>query len=83
MEVPGQVTGMGSLFGIHLTDRPVRCYRDAAAVDPELRRRVFLGLLNEGVLLASQLVGCVTAPMGPAEVDVLVGALRRVLGRVF
>ena len=82
MEVPGQVTGMGSLFGIHLTARPVRRYRDVAAVDPELRRRVFLGLLNEGVLLASQLVGCVTAPMGPEEADSLVEALRRVLGRV-
>ena len=82
MEVPGQVTGMGSLFGIHLTDEPVRCYRDAASVDPELRRRIFLGLLNEGVLMAAQLVGCVTAPMGLTEVDSLVGALRRVLGRV-
>ena len=81
LEAPGQVTGMGSLFGIHFTERPVRSYREVATVDPGVRHRVFLGLLNEGVLMATQLVGSVTAPMGPDEVDQLVGALRRVLER--
>ena len=83
LEVPAQVTGMGSLFGLHFTDRPVSGYRDVAAVDRATRHRVFLGMLNEGVLLASQLIGCVTAPMGESEVDAFVDALRRVLGRVF
>jgi hypothetical protein len=50
-------------------------------VDPGVRHRVFLGLLNEGVLMATQLVGSVTAPMGPDEVDQFIGALRRVLER--
>ena len=48
LEVPVQVTGLGSLFGIHFTGQPIVNYRDIAAEDAALRGQVFLGLMNEG-----------------------------------
>lgn len=83
LEVPLQVTGLGSLFALHMTDRPVRSYRDSAAVDPEARGRVFLGLLNEGIFLSPRLLGCVSTAIGETELDQFVSALRRVLVRNF
>ena len=81
LEVPVQVTGLGSLFGIHFTDGPVRGYRDVAAGNARLRGQVFLGLLNEGILTASNLVGSLSTAITEAEVDVFVDAFRRVLAR--
>ncbi|MBI4233957.1 MAG: aspartate aminotransferase family protein [Chloroflexi bacterium] len=79
--VPARVTGMGSLFGIHFTGGPVQNYRDVATADSAFKQRVFLGLLNEGVLMSSRLVGCLSTPMGEAEVDAFADALRKVLLR--
>ena len=81
LEVPVQVTGLGSLFGIHFVDRPVRSWRDVAVVDQDLRQRVFLGLMNEGIFSTPSLVGCVSAVMGEEEVDTFTQAFGRVLRR--
>ena len=106
LEVPVQVTGLGSLFGIHFTDRPVRSWRDVAASffppkeqttllddhavkktdldargKKDLRQRVFLGLMNEGVLFTPSMVGCVSSPMGEEEIDGFIRAFRTVLAR--
>ena len=81
LEVPSQVTGLGSLFGIHFVDRPLRTWRDIATGDKDLRQCVFWGLMNEGILCTPQLVGCVSNPMGEQEVDSFVRAFRRVLER--
>jgi glutamate-1-semialdehyde 2,1-aminomutase len=81
LEVPVQVTGLGSLFGIHFTNQPIVNYRDIAAEDSALRHQVFLGLMNEGILMASNLVGGLSTALGQEEVAAFVGALRRVLER--
>ena len=81
MEVPVQVTGLGSLFGVHFTDRPIHNYRDVAAGDTELGRQMFLGLMNEGILPASNLVGALSTRISEAEVDTYLEAFRRVLER--
>ncbi len=81
MEVPVQVTGLGSLFGIHFTDRPVRSYRDIAAGASGLREQVFLGLMNEGILTAPNLVCALSTPITEAKVDAFLGAFQRVLER--
>ena len=80
-EVPVQVTGLASLYGIHFTDNPVSTYRDVVASNKELKQRVFLGLMNEGIFIAPSLIGAPSAPMGEEEVDAHVEALRKVLGR--
>ena len=81
LETPIQVTGLGSLFGIHFTGEELVGYRDIAAEDAAFRHQVFLGLLNEGVLMAANLVGAVSTEIGEAEVDAFTAALRRVLER--
>lgn len=81
MEVPAQVTGLGSLFGIHFTDQPINNYRDVASGDAQLRHQVFLGLLNEGILPATNLVGALSTENTQEEVDTFVAAFRRVMER--
>ena len=81
LEQPVVVTGIGSLFGIHFTGQPIRHYRDIAAADKALAERVFLGMLNEGFLLAPNLVGAISLALGEIEVDAFVRAFRRVLMR--
>ena len=81
LEVPVQVTGLGSLFGIHFTGHPIVNYRDVAAEDAALRGQVFLGLMNEGILMASNLVGGLSTALGEEEVNTFVGALQSVLER--
>lgn len=81
LEQPVTVTGIGSLFGIHFTAGPLCNYRDIAAVDKALGERVFMGMLNEGFLLAPNLVGAMSLVLGEIEVDAFVRAFRRVLQR--
>ena len=81
LEVPVQVTGLGSLFGIHFQDENIVGYRDIAREDSAFRHNVFLGLLNEGILMAPNLVGAVSTVLGEDEVDSFVDAFRTVLQR--
>ena len=81
LEVPVQVTGLGSLFGIHFLEGELVGYRDIAQADAAFRHEVFLGLMNEGILLAPNLVGAVSTVTGDGEVDAFVDAFRRVLRR--
>ena len=82
LEVPVQVTGLGSLFGIHFSDETLVGYRDIAKADFAFRHNVFLGLLNEGILMAPNLVGAVSTAINEPEVDAFVAALRNVLQRL-
>jgi glutamate-1-semialdehyde 2,1-aminomutase len=80
--VPATVTGLGSLFGIHLTPGPVRTVRDAARADTRLRHEIFLGLYKEGVLIDPRGVGTLSTAIGIGEIEQFIAALRRVLARV-
>ena len=80
--VPATVTGLGSLFGIHLTAGPVRTIRDAARSDAALRHRIFLGLYAEGVLIDPRGVGALSTAVGEPEIEELLQALRSVLARI-
>ena len=81
LEQPAVVTGAGSLFGIHFTEGPIRNYRDIADTDKDLAGRVFMGMLNEGFLLAPNLVGALSTCLGEVEIDAFVRGFRRVLQR--
>ena len=82
LEVPVQVTGLGSLFGIHFLEGELVGYRDLAQADSAFRHQAFLGLLNEGILLAPNLVGAVSTAIGDSEVDAFLAAFRQVLRRI-
>ena len=81
LETPVQVTGLGSLFGIHFTSAELRTYRDIAAEDADLRHRVFLGLLNEGILVASNLVGSLSTQITEGDISDFCTSFRKVLER--
>ena len=81
LETPVQVTGLGSLFGIHFTDRTVQNYRDIASGDYDLRDRMFLGLLNEGILMASNLVGSISTATSKRDIEDFLTAFRTALAR--
>ncbi len=69
--VPGSVTGLGSLFRIHPTERPLSDYRSARQDPAEAARlgSVVRFLLDHGVLLAPNGLGCLSTPMGEAEIE--------------
>jgi glutamate-1-semialdehyde 2,1-aminomutase len=78
--VPGQVTGDGSLFRFLGTPAPLRSYRD---VDPTAEARIerlFYHLLDAGVLIHTNGLGCLSTPMTEREVEELAVALDRALG---
>jgi glutamate-1-semialdehyde 2,1-aminomutase len=82
MDVPAQVTGIASFFGIHFTDGPVTDYRSMLAGDQQMTKALFTGLLNEGILLQQSCAGSLSTLTTEAHVDGLVDAVRRVVGRI-
>jgi glutamate-1-semialdehyde 2,1-aminomutase len=81
LKYPGQITGTGSLFWLHHTKRRLTDYRSAKPDDPQLPLRVFMGLLNEGIVLSQRGLGACSLAMTDADVDRFVHALGRVLER--
>jgi glutamate-1-semialdehyde 2,1-aminomutase len=82
--VPGQLTGDGSLFRILLTASPVTDYRSslAGALPASRMARLHRLLLEEGIIVSTSGLGCLSTPMGEDEVDAFVAALERVLPRL-
>jgi glutamate-1-semialdehyde 2,1-aminomutase len=80
--VPAQITGLGSLFAIHLIDQPVRSYRDTLGADADLRHQLFLGLFNQGVQIDPRGVGNVSTAIGRDEIAAFSRAVREVLSRL-
>jgi len=67
---------------VHFTPRPIRNYRDVVAGDAEMARAVFMGLLNEGILLQTSCGGSLGIMTTAAEIDTLVEGFARVAVRV-
>ena len=80
--VPASVTGLGSLFGLHLAEGPIRSIRDATRGDAALRHRIFLGLYVEGVLIDPRGVGTLSTAIGDTEVEEFLRAVHSVLARL-
>ena len=82
VELPARITGLGSLFGVHLTDGPVNTYRDAQRGNAALRHRIFLGMLSEGIVMDPRGAGCLSLAIGESEIDDFVTTMQRVLGQM-
>jgi glutamate-1-semialdehyde 2,1-aminomutase len=80
--IPGEVTGYGSMAGLHFTAGPVRDYRSAARGDSQMKRAVHLGLLNEGVFAAPRLMFCTSTAMDESNIDEVLARFVRVLDRL-
>jgi glutamate-1-semialdehyde 2,1-aminomutase len=83
--VPVQVTGAGSLFGIHWSAEPVIDYRSAARANKSLAYKFFLHALNNGIFFTTRGGGCLSLAMTDTEVgaflDVLEGFLKKITAR--
>jgi glutamate-1-semialdehyde 2,1-aminomutase len=77
----GQVSGVGSLFWLHWTTEKLTDYRSARPKDLEVPLRVFMGLLNEGILMTQRGLGAIALATSDDDVDRFVNALARVLAR--
>jgi glutamate-1-semialdehyde 2,1-aminomutase len=77
----GQVTGVGSLFWLHWTSEALTDYRSTRPKDAEMPQRVFMGMLNEGILMTQRGLGACSLAMSDEDVDRFVNALARVLAR--
>ncbi len=79
--VPGRVTGLGSLFRLHPMDRELTDYRSTRATPDEAERllRLVRRLMEHGVLMSVTGLGCLSTPMGDAELESLVETFAAVL----
>lgn len=80
--VPMQITGVGSFFGIHCTERPVTDYRSAQGQDSTLRQKLFLHFLNHGIYLGNKIVGNISVPMEREELESFTQAWESFLQKV-
>jgi glutamate-1-semialdehyde 2,1-aminomutase len=80
----GQLSGDGSLFAILFSDAPVTDYR-ASYQDADANSKLaqlHLHLLDEGIIMANKSLGCLSTPMGEAEVDAFLAAFERAVARL-
>jgi glutamate-1-semialdehyde 2,1-aminomutase len=79
--VPGAITGMGSLFRLHPTDRALTDYRSTRTTpeEGERLRRLIRRLMEHGVLMSITGLGCLSTPMGDAELESLIETFAAVL----
>ena len=77
---PGQVTGEGSLFRLMMVSRLLRSYRDTVEPGADRRStRLFMALLDAGIMVNDNGLGCLSTPMGEVELDRIEAALERAL----
>jgi glutamate-1-semialdehyde 2,1-aminomutase len=77
---PAQITGDGSLFRFVMVSRPLKNYRDT--VDPgvaERANRLFMALLDAGIMINNNGLACLSTPMAETELDQIESALDRAL----
>lgn len=78
---PAQVTGIGSLLGVHFTDQPIRNAADVAAGEGPLKELFFFEMLESGIHLARRGFIALSLPVGEAECDAFVDAVTQFLDR--
>ena len=79
-----QITGDGSVFRLMMTDQPILDYR-TSVIDAAPAKRLHAlhrNLLDDGVIISKDGLGCLSTPMGDADVDRFVSALERSVGRL-
>ncbi len=77
--VRGEVSGLGSLVGVHLTTQPLRSARDAATMPNELRNLLHLALINRGVFTSRSNMMNTSTVMSDADVNNAIQAFQDAL----
>ena len=77
--VPMHVSGIGSMFKIHFSEAPVRCYRDTLKTSNLMHTALFLFGLNRDLFLSEGGRCCLSVPIGEAELSMYLGAVEEFL----
>jgi len=79
--IAGSATGVGSLFKVHASDRALSDYRSSRQEPEEAARldRIVRFLLDHGVLLSTTGLGCLSTPIGDAEIEGFLEVFARAL----
>ncbi len=72
--IDAQLTGIGSLIGIHFTRGPIRDHRDVLQASRDALSVLHLLLLNRGIMTAPRGMFCTSTVMSEQEIDEFVGA---------
>jgi glutamate-1-semialdehyde 2,1-aminomutase len=70
-----QFTGIGSMIGVHMTDRPIRNEADAKLADAALLDLFYFDLLARGIWFAKRGMMALSIALGEADADKLVAAV--------
>jgi glutamate-1-semialdehyde 2,1-aminomutase len=81
-DVAVQVNNAGSLFALHFTHTPVVDYRTMAAANKKRTRDLFLGLVNNGVLMAPRAMGALSTRMAEQDIQQFIDAVDTVVGEL-
>ena len=74
-----QITGMGSLFQIHFSNREIIDYRCAAKAKTELRPLLNLGLINEGIFIPKRGCANISTIISEKDINDFLSALKKFL----
>ncbi len=82
LDLDVQVTGIGSLFGVHFTDEHIQNYRNVVNSDSDMKKAFFFGMLNESILLQGGAAGSLNICTTEEHVDNFVESARKVALRI-
>ena len=82
IDLPVQVTGYGSLFGINFNDNQIRDYRSFIENNSEMTKILFSYLRNKGILLQLKNAGALNILMSEKEIDYLVDSTREISSEI-
>ena len=82
LNIEVQVTGIGSLFGVHFTGEHIQNYRNVVNSDTDMKKAFFFGMLNEGILLQGGAAGSLNICTTEEHVDNFVDSARKVVIRI-
>ena len=81
LDVPARVTGVGSLFGMHFCNHDVVDYRTMKLADQQMKRAMFKGMLDQGILLFGKCTGALSLATREMEIEQLIDSARHVASR--
>jgi len=72
---------VGSLFGMHFCNHDVVDYRTMKLADQQMKRAMFKGMLDQGILLFGKCTGALSLATREMEIEQLIDSARHVASR--
>ena len=78
LEINAQITGIGSLFGINFNDNKIKDYRSFIKNDSLLTKILFMGSINNGILMQTKNAGALNTLSSELEITKLEESTRTI-----